>query len=412
MAHTFNVSSLVSKQFVQSLHAKGNLINIADKSRSQDFTQKKYTPGQTVTIEVLPQASITSGRVASLQDQKPKTLTVTLAQYNGAFDMTSIQKEYDTNSEKDMRRFGDTIAMRLAREMEVTGFSTASQYVGNAVGNPGTEPGSLRTWATARSRITDALGPMRDCYAAASPLAHVAITDSLKNATNPGAVISNQYLSGRMKNAAGMNFFESNSTWRHTAGTADNTTPLVDGAPTNGSTTLHIDGTTNGDIVNVGTKFTVGAVGAADAVYAVDPETGNSLPYLQKFSVISTSAASSGSGDVDLTVSPAMYDSTDSRQNLSQLPPDGAEITFDTEDEQLAQQNLVFDKDALTLVSVPLGKDSSGGLNETFANYEGIQIRTAIHPRDGINDSEILRVDACWGWAVPRPEHACIVWGA
>jgi hypothetical protein len=62
MAHNLNASSLVSKQLVQSLHAKGNLINTVNKSYSKDFTQKKYTPGQTVTIDIAPQATITSGR--------------------------------------------------------------------------------------------------------------------------------------------------------------------------------------------------------------------------------------------------------------------------------------------------------------------------------------------------------------
>jgi len=411
MAHTFNVSSLVSREVELALHAKGNLINTVDTRRAKDFTQNTYTPGQTVTIEVEPQATITSGRVAVLQDKKPTTLTVTLGQYNGAFDMTSISKRYDTNDEADMRRFGDTIAMRLIREIELTGFQQAGKDVPNAVGTPGTDPGSLRTWATARSRITDQLGPMRDCFGAASPLAHVALSDSLKHATNPTAEISNQFLSGRMKKAAGINFYESQSTWRHTAGTADNTTPLVDGTPSNGATTLHIDGTTNGDIVNVGTHFTSGTINTSDATLAVDPESKASLPYLYKFNTLATTAASSGSGDVDITLRVPMYDSTDSRQNMSQVPQDGAAIVFDTEDAATAQANLVYDRDAFTLVSVPLASDSSGGLDENFSQVDGLSIRTAMHPRDSINDTEVLRVDAVWAWAMPRPEHACIVHG-
>ncbi len=411
MAHTFLTSSLVSKQVKQSLHAKGNLINLAEKKWSADFTQKKYVSGQTVTVEIAPQATISSGRVGTLQDRKPRSVTATLGQYNGVFDITSIQKQYDLDSENGCRQFMDTIAMRLVREMEVTGFQALAEGAGGAVGNPGTEPGSLRTWGEARAQITDQLGPMRNCYGAASPAAMVALTDSLKNAQNPQNVIGNQYLTGRMKEANGINFFESPSTYRHTAGTADNTTPLVDGTPANGASTLHIDGTTNGDIVANATYFTVGAVGASDAVYAVDPETKQNLPYLFKFPVKETSDASTGSGDVDITTI-EMYDDTDPRQNMSQLPQDGAEITFDTEDEESAQCNVVFDRDAIALASVPLAKDESGGIKETFTNFEGVQIRTAIHPRDGINDTTIFRCDAVWAWFLPRYEHARIVWGA
>jgi hypothetical protein len=410
MAHTFNTSSLVSMATKQALHSDSMLVNTVDKSYSKDFTQKKYTSGQTVTIEIEPQATITSGRVGVLQDRKPKTVTATLGQYNGVFETSSIQKAYDQNGEAGIVKFGRTIGLRLVREIERTGFSAAGQYFDNAVGTPGTEPGSLRTWATARARLDDQLAQGR-IYGAMTPLAMVALSDSLKHATNPGTAISKQFVSGEVKHAAGIDFYQSNSTFRHTAGTVDNTTPLVDGTPANGATTLHIDGTTNAEVANISTKFTVGAVGAADAVYAIDPETKVNLPYLYKFSVTATSAASSGSGDVDLTVN-AMFDSTDSRQNMSQLPQDGAEITWDTVDSELAQQNIVYAPDALSLISVPLASDSSGGLKETHDNYEGLQIRTAIHPRDAINDTETLRVDACWAWACPRPQHGCVVWGA
>jgi len=410
MSNTYNVSNLVSMAVKEALYAKSMLIPTVDKSYSKDFTQKKYTPGQTVTIEIESQASITAGRVGVLQSRKPTTTSVTLGQFNGVFETTSISKAYDQNGEAGVAKYAKTIAHQLVRQCEIDGFAAGARYFTNAVGTAGTEPGSLKTWSTGRARIDSQLA-MGRIYGAASPDAMVSLSDSLKNATNPGTAISKQYKSGLVQHAMGIDFYQSNSTYRHEAGTADNTTPLVDGAPSNGATTLHIDGTTNGDIVNVSTKFTIGAVGAADAVYAVDPQTKVSLPYLYVFSCEATTAASTGSGDVDITVA-AMYDSTDSRQNMSQLPTDGAEITFQTEDGELAQSNMIYAPDALTLVSVPLATDSSGGLNEKMTNYGGVNIRSAIHPRDAINDTETFRVDGVWGWASPRPNHGCIVWGA
>jgi len=411
MAHTFNTSDLVSRGTKQALHAKAMLMNTTDHSYGADLRQRKYISGQSITIEIEPQATISTGRVGVLQDRKPKTVSATIGQYNGVFATTSIQKAFDQDGEAGVVKYGRTIGLRLVREIERTGFQHAANYFGAAVGSPGAEPGSLRTWATGRARIDDQLAEGR-VYGAMSPLAMVALADSLKNATNPGKAISNQNVSGQVKSLAGIDFYQCNSTYRHTAGTADNTTPLVDGAPTNGSNTLHIDGTTNGDIVTNATHFVIGTVGASDAVYAVDQETKQSLPYLQKFSVISTSAASSGSGDVDLTVSPAFYDSTDSRQNISQLPADGATITFDTVDEESSQANILYAPSALSLITAPLASDSTGALKESFQTYGPVQIRTAIHPRDSINDQESLRVDAAWVWVAPRPEHGCVNWGA
>lgn len=409
MPHTYNTSSLVSMATKQALHEDGMLSNTVGTGYSSDFTQNNYVSGQSITIEIEPQASITEGRVGVLQNRKPKTVTATLGQYNGVFETSSIQKAYDQKGEAGIAAYGRTIGLALLRKIETTGFLEGAKRFG-AVGVQGSEPGSYRTWAQARARIRSQLADGR-LYAAASPDAMTALADAMKGASNPNTEISQQYKAGEVKNLAGLDFYETNSTYRHTAGTADNTTPLVDGTPSNGDSTLHIDGTTNGDIVNLVTKFTVGTAGSSDAVYACDPEDKKNLPYLYKFSVISTSDASSGSGDVDLTLAEPMYDSTDTRQNMSQLPQDGATITFDTEDAEQAQCNMVYAPDALELISVPLAADSSGALKEKFETYNNMIIRTAIHPRDAINDVETLRVDACWAWTTPRPNHGQIVWG-
>lgn len=411
MSNQFNVSDLVSRGTKQALSGESMLIMTVDKSYKADFVQKKYISGQTITIDIEPQATITEGRVGVPQDYLPKSVSATLGQYNGVFNVNSINKQFDMDGEAGVVKFGRTIGRRLIREIERTGFLHAAKQFTGAVGSPGSSPGSFRTWAEARAKIDDQLAEGK-IYGACSPSDMVALADSLKNATNPENEITKLFRKGKVYDMAGIELYQCNSTYRHTAGTADNTTPLVDGAPAEGATTLHIDGTTNGDIVNVATKFTVGTIGSADAVYAVDPETKENLPYLYVFSAAATTAASSGSGDVDITVSEAMYGPGSSRQNMSQLPTDGGTIVFHTEDAEQAQMNMVYAPDALSLISVPPAKDSSGGLKEVFIEMYGVTVRMAIHPRDAINDFEALRCDAIWTWISPRPNHGQIVWGA
>lgn len=402
MAHTFNVSSLVSKQLVQSLHAKGNLINSVNKSYSKDFTQKKYTPGQTVTIDIEPQYTLSSGRVGVPQDLKHTSTSVTLGQYNGIFELTSIQKGYDIDG---WRKYVDGIAGRILREMEVTGFQLARDYVPQSVGSPGSQPGSLRTWGEARAKITKALGPNRNYNAAVDPYAMVALTDSLKGAANPGDEISNQYLRGRMSKAAGLNFYESPSIARHTSGSQTNSTPLTNGAVSTGASTIAIDGlTTSTATVTKGTKFTI-----AD-VYAVDPETKVALPYLREFTV-TADATGSGSAIASLAISPTIYGPTSGTlQNVNALPANDKAITFKTTASEVRDANLVYDMDSMTLVSVPL--PAAEGDYHTFSDYEGIQLRVGMGDWDAVNDRQYMRIDAVWGWAMLRPDHACLVYGA
>jgi len=408
MAHSLNVSSLVSKQLVQSVHAKGNFINTVNKSYSKDFTQKQYVPGQTVTINIAPQATITSGRVGVPQDMQYRSTSATLGQYNGIFELTSIQKGYDID---DWRKFGDTIAGRLIREIEKTGMEFARDNVAQSVGDPGTQPGSLRTWSEARAKITKALGPMRSPHAAADPLAMVALTDALKGAKNPGDEISNQYLRGRMTRAAGLNFYESANIARHTAGSTSNTTPLTVGASSTAATTLSIDGLSAATAtVKKGQRFTIGVLGTSTAVLAVDPETKQSLSYLREF-VVTADATGSSSAITALAISPTIYGPTSgSLQNVSQLPPNDAEIVFDTISGAVRDCNLVYDTDAFTLVSVPL--PAADGDVHTFSDFEGIQFRIGMGAWDAINGRQYMRVDAVWAWAMLQQDHACIVYGA
>ena len=403
MANTFNVSSLVSKQLVQSLHAKGKLINTVNKSYSKDFTQKKYTPGTTVSMDIMHQPSITSGRVANVQDVENITSSVTIGQFNSAESFTSIEKGYSMDNEKDVKRYANDMASRLIRQMELDGFTHMQNAIGNNVGTPGVDAGALRTWAEGRAKITDALGPDRDCYAAVNPMGHVALTDSLKGATNPGKAISNQYLSGKMKNAAGLNFYESQSISRQTAGTTTDFALDIDGTiATEGSTTLVLSLAGTGTIT-AGTKLTVAGVNA------VDPESKVSLSYLKQFTV--TTDATIAGNAVTLTVSPAMYSSGSSHQNLSQFPQDAAVVTLVNSGSAstVDAQNVIYDKDAFTLVSVPLPPARGGA--HTFANFDGIQIRTGVGSWDAVNDDQILRVDIAYGWGTLRADHACVVWG-
>ncbi len=143
MAHTFNTSDLVSRGTKQALHAKAMLMNTTDHSYGADLRQRKYISGQSITIEIEPQATISTGRVGVLQDRKPKTVSATIGQYNGVFATTSIQKAFDQDGEAGVVKYGRTIGLRLVREIERTGFQHAANYFGAAVGSPGAEPGSL-----------------------------------------------------------------------------------------------------------------------------------------------------------------------------------------------------------------------------------------------------------------------------
>jgi hypothetical protein len=115
-----------------------------------------------------------------------------------------------------------------------------------------------------------------------------------------------------------------------------------------------------------------------------------------------------GSAIAALAISPKIYDSTSPHQNVDALPADGAALTLSIDNN--AACNLIYGKDAYTLAAVPLPA-AYGGVH-SFADRGGISIRTGFGSWDGINDTQLFRIDACWGWGKLREDQACKVWGA
>jgi hypothetical protein len=404
MANNFNVSSLVSKGIVAPLHAEGKLVNACGTDYKDDFIQKNYTPGLTLTIDKGPQFSVTEGRVAQVQDVVHSSTTVTIVQYNEAISVTSIEKSYKMNDEESMMKLGRDMGRRMLREVDRLGFQTIAKSVGNSVGTPGAEPGSLRLFGRAAALMDDMLAPDADRYCAISPLGQVELIDSLKNAPNPGAEIGNQFLRGSIKKAMNLNFMATPSVFRATLGTATNATPLTVGTTANGASTLSIDGLS---------AATATIKKGTTAVYAVDPETKAVLPYLKQFTVTADKTGAT-SAITDLPIEPPIYDSTDTRQNVSQLPPNDCEIVMTLGSVTAGNtyaQNPIWQKDAVQLVALPL-RAAMKKDTHTFTSYNGVPIRVGFGAWDARNDDEILRVDAAFAWVVTRPEHCAIVHGA
>jgi len=414
MANTFNVSSLVSKGVVAPLHAEGKLVNTCGTRYKKDFLQTNYTPGLTLSVNKGPQFQVTSGRVANVQNVEYAKVSVTIVQYNEAISLTSIEQSYSMNSEEDMMALGQDMGRRMLREVERIGFQSITNAVGNYVGSPGSEPGSMRLFARGQAFMDDALAPDADRYVALNPLGQAELWDSLKALPNPGAEISNQYLRGQLKNGLGMNWYATPSIYRSTMGSATNSTPLTNGTTANGATTLDVDGLSAATAtIKAGTKFTLGVAGTSTAVYAVDPETKAQLPYLKMFTV--TADATGASSEITaLAISPTIYDSTSQHQNVSQLPPNNCEVTLllgSVSSTNTYAANAIYQKDAVQLIALPLAAAHQKGTHE-FSEFNGIPIRVGIGAWDAINDSEILRVDSCFAWVITRPDHCCIVPGA
>jgi len=413
-SNIYNLSSLVGQGVVASLTADSVLLPACSTDYNKDFIQRKYTPGLSLTINKGPQFSVTSGQIAAVQAVEFDSTSVTVVQYNEAISLGSLEQEYQLDKDYDMMRLGQDMGRRMLREAERIGFQTIATYAGNYVGSPGAEPGAMRLFGRASALMDDALAPAEDRFCFFSPMAQVELLDAMKGLENPGSEISNQFFRGKLKKLGNVNYASTPSIYRATLGSATNSTPLVNGALTDGASTMSMDGlSASTATIKKGTHFTLGVAGTSTAVYAVDPETKAVLPYLKMFTV-TADATGSGSAITSLAFSPTIRGTASQHQNVSQLPPDNCEITLSlgsVSSGQTYAENVMFQKKTVQLIGLDLPAARSKGTH-TFADYNGLSIRTGVGAWDPIGDREILRVDAAFAFVVTRPSHATVIMGA
>jgi len=222
------------------------------------------------------------------------------------------------------------------------------------------------------------------------------------------SIVTDAYRKARLGNIGGVETFKSQQVRAHTVG-AHGGTPLVDGANQNvtyaaskatGTQTLITDGWATGQVLRKGDVFTIAGV------FAVNPNTKDTLNHLQQFTIVEdvTTNASAGS-DTNLTIYPAMVTSGP-YQNVSAAPANNAAITYLGTAGSSYRQNLVFHKNAFTLAVRPLVIDPSMHFAARATDRDtGLSIRI-VRFYEGTSDDINCRLDILYGLKAVYPELA------
>ena len=229
------------------------------------------------------------------------------------------------------------------------------------------------------------------------PAAEVTLADAFKAFFNPTSAISDQYQEAMIGRVAGVDWFMDQNVAVHTSGQRGGT-PLVNGAPANGATSLVTDGWT----AAAANRLKQGDVFTIANVFAVNPQSRVSTGVLRQF-VATADVASDGAGNATIPVSPAIYFSGPF-QNVDAQPADNAALTFFSSASQVYTNNLTFCQDAFALVSVPL--ELPNGVH--FAareSYKGISMRI-VRQYAISTDTIPCRLDILYGVKTLYPELA------
>ena len=265
------------------------------------------------------------------------------------------------------------------------------------VGTPGQTINSFADLSKGPERADEFANPLDGRCAVLSPADHWGMVGNLTGLYMERSSNS-AYRKGSLGEVGGVDVLMSQNVPTHTVGAnwATGSTPLTNGAnqqvtyaasKDSNTQTLITDGWSSGaTTLNAGDVFTIANV------YAVNPVTKATLPFLKQFSVVTSISDSSGA--ITLTMTPAAI-LTGAHQTVSAAIADGAGLTEVGTEATGYRQNMVFCKNAFALVSVPL-VSPPGATDVSRQSYKGTNVRV-IPVYDGTNDVSKWRLDVLYG---------------
>jgi hypothetical protein len=395
MANTILTPTAVTKEALRILHNNVVIAKKVNRQYDSQFAKSGAKIGTSLYIRIPNQFTVRTGAALNAQDITESSVTMTVATQIGV-DVNFTTAELTMSLDDFGVRILKPAMSRLASEVDVY---CANLYkdVYQLVGTWGTTPASSTTILAAHKMLKQALAPTDGEWAlCCTANTEASIVDTFKGYFQNQKAIADQYDNGSMGKAFGFNWYSTENIQSLTAGSMDNTTPVVNGASQTGST-LAITGADASATVKQGQVFT------AAGCYRVNPETKVTTGDLQQFVV--TADATCAGGAVTLSISPSIVTSG-ATQNVSASPTNGGAISWveGAAASTTKAQNLAFHREAFALVTADL--EMPNGMD--FASrqvMDGISMRI-LRGYDINSDKIPCRIDILLGVKAVRPEWA------
>lgn len=396
MSNTTLTADVIAKESVMILENQCVMGGLVYRGYEEEFTKKVngYEVGETISIKRPTDFTVRDGRVAAVQDVTEGKFTLTVDKFKGVdFKFTSeeLTLQIGELSERVIKPAMVQLANQIDRDVHAL-----YKDVWNWVGTAGETVNSFADFAKAPERLDLGAVPQDERSAVLSPTDEWAMLGQ-QSALYMQDVAKGAYRDASLGRIGKIATYSSQNVQTHTRGTADNSTPLVKGTQSTtwaaskdtGTMTLDTDGWDTVTTLKQGDVFTI------DAVFAVNPVTKATLPHLQQFVVkADVTANATTTSSTTLTISPPII-ASGAFQTVSAAALNDATITIVGTASTGYAQNLVFHKNAFSLVMVPLVKPP-GAVDVGRRSYKGYQVRV-IPYYDGTNDASNWRLDVLYG---------------
>lgn len=414
MANALITPAWITNTTIKWLVNESAFVGNINTDYNDQFAKAGAKVGSTINVRKPVRAQVRSGSAAVLQDVNETQVPITVQPEFGidwAFQDFDNTLTVDKFEDRYCKPFGSQLAAEL--DLRIGRYMKAN--IANFSGTPGTGPSSAGAALNAGVMLDNNSCPRTHGTRtfALTPTANAAMVGGITGFFNDQKTVGAQYKTGMMQvDSLGMNFQMSQNMPTHTVGALGGT-PLVNGLqglinagatdnPSANSTSL----VTNGWTAAIAVRLKAGDVFTIAGVNGVNPVSKQDLGVLQTF-VVTADASSDGSGNLTAVISPAII-AGGAYQNVTAQAAAGAAITIKTGTAATGYaQNILFHKDAFTLVTVPMGVPNGIDMGHE-SEYQGVNLRF-VRGFDILNNKRISRFDILAGYGALRPEWAARV---
>ena len=404
--NTSNTTSLITKNAMDVLHNNLVLVPRCNRTYEDEFKTGVGKIGPTVNVRIPGLGGPTgTGSVCTPAGAYDTYKAITVAQHWAALKFTSYELALLQQDEPEFTRsvLGPQMA-KFVNEIDAAGFALYNQ-IPNHVGLPGTAPTDLQYPLIAAAQIAEFGAPVDDqVFGFLSPRTQASIVYGQHTYFNAQDELAQQYKKGVLGSNGGVTWMMSQNVATHTTGTWSGT-PLMNGTTLEAATTLDING-----FGGATDTFAKGDIITIAGVYAVNPISKISTGQLMQFRVTAATAAVSNEMTA-LPIDPPIYTSTSGPlQNVDALPLNDAVVQIFGHATSYATKtspaNIIMHRDALGFACVDMPIMDPSQQKRMKDPDLGVSIRVTKW-LDGVNDSQLWRLDAMYGWAPLRERFAC-----
>lgn len=405
MSNTLLTIEMVTRESLMVLENTLKATQAINREYDDKFAVSGAKIGNTLNIRKPPRYLGRDGDNLQVENSEEDSVPLILNHKFGCdveFGTSEMTLDVDDYSSRFLRPQVATVSNMIDRLV-------LSNYieVANFVGTPGTTPTALLTYLEAKEKLREEAVPDDGLWSnVITPKQETKIVDALKGLPEKSSTIANQYMTGQMSTAIGLNWFVDQNVFTHRVGPLGGT-PLVNTADQTGTSLI-----TDGWTAAAANRLKRGDVITITDVYAVNPQHRESTGSLRNF-VVTQDADSDGSGNLTVNIYPSMI-AAGAKKTIDALAANNAPIQIfghaSTYASARTPAGLVFHRDFATLgvadLMIPKNKEAS----RVSSKKLGLSLRM-IRDYNINNDKMPSRIDVLCGTKVLYPEFACRVQG-